>query len=120
MIVFSEDTYFDDHVEKLAEISTYLFSLKGMRVEEPEIKIIADAITDEMTALYYRDLPKKITNDKLVYCSTIMVHRAHLPGKYLQNGLIPLLICPTKTVASIILPSKYWAPELAQIWTEGY
>lgn len=115
-IVFSEDEYFDDNFEELFEIANSLFSLKGTNVEDSEIKKFVDVITDEMTALYNVQLPNKVTKNKAVFYTTIMVRRSHLPTKYLKLGWFPILTCPNKTKASIILPSRYWSNDLINEW----
>jgi hypothetical protein len=117
-IVFSEDTYFDENIDEMSEIANNLYILKDTAVEDLELKEFADVITDQMTALYNVQLPNSITNNKLVYYTTIMVKRSHLPNQYLKLGWFPILVCPEKTKASIILPCKYWSTKLIKMWQD--
>ena len=117
-VVFSEDIFFDEKVYDLYEIAHSMFELKDTSVDDPDLKIFSDAITDEMTTLFNLQLPIKITNNRVVYYSTIMVCRKHLPTKYLTSGWFPLLTNQNKTKASMILPSKYWPKQLIKKWIE--
>jgi ribonuclease HI len=117
-IIFSEDQYFDENQDELANIAAALYQLKGEETDDAELRQFAEVITNEMTALYNVKLPMKITNNKEVYYSTIMVHRKHLPLGYLKSTWLPILTYPLKTEASIILPSKYWVEGMREIWIE--
>lgn len=115
-IIFSEDPYFDDNPEMLEQLASELYELKESEVEDLELMQFSEVITDEMTAIYNTPLPLKMTNHKLVYYTSIMVHRKHLPTDYIKTGWFPVLTNPDKTKASIILPYKYWAPGMVNIW----
>lgn len=116
-IVFSSDHYYDDHVDELLIIGHAMFDLKGKTQDDPELKRFAKAITDEVSALFNVKLPEKLTNGRKVYYSTIIIHRKHLPVKYLKTRWFPVLIHPETTEACMILPSKYWAPNLVEYWS---
>lgn len=116
-IVFSSDRYYDDHVDELLTLGHAMFDLKGKTHDDPELERFAKAITDEVSALFNFKLPEKITDGRKVYYSTIVVHRKHLPTKYLKTGWFPVLVQPETTEACMILPSKYWAPNLVKSWS---
>jgi hypothetical protein len=46
-----------------------------------------------------------------------MVHRKHLPRRYLHTMLLPLIINPEETPAAMILPSEYWPVGLNELGT---
>lgn len=115
-IVFSEDNYFDEHINELSEVANSLYALKRRQIEDEKLKKFADDITDEMTVLYNVQVPKLITKNKSVYYTTIMVHRKHLPERYLKLIWFPVLVLPIRTKAAMILPSKYWPKQLKKMW----
>ncbi|MHC1682928.1 MAG: hypothetical protein AB6733_08270 [Clostridiaceae bacterium] len=107
-MVFSEDTYFEENPDKLGDIAHRIFEMKGISSEDEEIQKFSDILDDEVVTLFNAKVPEKITFGKKVYFTTFMVHRKHLPNGYIDFGSFPALICPEKTEASIILPSRYW------------
>ena len=115
-IIYSEDPYFDNNPEMLEQLASDLYELKKNEVEDRELMQLSEVITDEMTAIYNIPLPLKMTNQKLVYYTSIMVHRKHLPTDYIKTGWFPILTNPDKTKSSIILPYKYWTPGMVNIW----
>jgi hypothetical protein len=118
-IVCSPDPIFNSNIQDLVRIARELYDLKNQTIEHPEVldlKILADALTNEMEALFNVKIPDSIALDKLVYFTTIMVHRKHIPCGYLKASWFPVLIAPDKTPASMILPARYWSPYLLKIW----
>lgn len=115
-ILFSRDRYFDDHLEELLELGHNMFDLKGQTLDDPELKKFAEVITDEMTALLNVKLPKKITGNREVYYTTIMLHRKHMPLGYLKTGWFPVLVLPDRTEACMFLPERYWDREMLELW----
>ncbi len=111
-MIFTEDTFFEENPQKLGEIASNLFEIKGKATEDEELQKFSDILADEMVPVFNIDVPDKITYGKKVYFTTFMVIRKHLPVGYISNNTFPILACPEETEATIILPSKYWAPEL--------
>lgn len=112
VMLFSEDTFFEEQPEKLKSIASKLFRIKGVSCEDEEIQMFADILADEKVTLFNYEIPDKLTYGKKVFFTTFMVHREHLPNGYIDFDYFPALICPEKTEASIILPAKYWASEI--------
>ena len=120
VIVCSSDPIFHSDLGELAAIARELYELKDKKNEHPEmldLVIFAESITNEMDCPFNVEIPKYLTLNKLVYFTSIMVCRKHLPDGYLKSGWFPVLIAPDKTPAAMILPSKYWDPSLLQIWS---
>lgn len=110
-MVFSEDPYFEENPDKLGEIAYRLYGIKGSRCDDEELQRFSDILADEIVTLFNVEIPQKITYSRKVYFTSLMVHREHLPNRYIDFGCFPALIYPEKTEASIILPSRYWASE---------
>ena len=119
VIVCSPDPIFHSSLGELTRIARELYELKDKKIEHPEMLDLinfAEAITNEMDCLFNIEIPNCLTLNQLVYFTSIMVYRKHLPEGYLKQGWFPVLIAPDKTPAAMILPSRYWQPSLLQVW----
>ncbi len=114
--VYGLDPSFDRDPDELRRIAHELFALKGTTPADPALRQAADDITNEMARRYNMRLPDALTGGRDVYMTCIMVHRRHLPTGYLTQGLFPLVVAPGQTPATMILPSRYWGPELRFFW----
>lgn len=114
--LYSPDRHYDDKPEELGRIAQALFALKGTTPADPSLQKLAHDITDELERSYNLRVPDLLTGGREVYLTTIMVHRRHLPGGYLTQGLFPLIAHPASTRATMILPARYWGPELRYFW----
>jgi hypothetical protein len=118
-VVFSEDPWFDGEIEKLGEFASRLFELKGLPGLDPELRTVVEAITAETTVLFNVDCPTSQTFGKLVYYTTTVVVRRHLPTGSLTLGWFPYLALPDRTPASMILPYPFWPDGLREGWREA-
>jgi hypothetical protein len=118
-LLYSADRFYDDQVEELQGLAMGLFELKGTRQDDPELKRFANAITNEMARTMRLELPEAIAEGRRVYFTTTLIHPPHLPGGYLANGFFPLVICPEKTEAVMILPAKFWPKEFREVWASN-
>ncbi|MEN2776615.1 hypothetical protein [Acetivibrio clariflavus] len=115
-VIFSEDPYFEENYFELDKIVDYLIDIADGYSADSEFRNLTRILNEEMSAHFNILLPFSICNGRKVYFTTIMVHRKHLPSNYLKSGWFPLLVCPSKTKASIILPYRYWDRKLVQMW----
>jgi len=116
MAIYSPDAYFDDHLEDLLHLGTRLFALKGTQLQDPEEQRFAEIISNERERAMRLRVPDAMTDGHAVISTSIMVHRRHLPDGILVKRMVPLLIHPNTTPATIILPSRYWPPALLYAW----
>jgi hypothetical protein len=119
VLLYSPDTYFDDRVEVLRDLASELYDLKGTNAGDPELDRFVAAITDEMARVSRLMLPKSLCEGKEAYFATFLVQPSHLPLGYLAKGMLPLVICPERTEAVMILPAPYWPKELCDWWAMG-
>lgn len=115
-IICSPDTYFDDRVPLLQSLAQGLYQLKGTSPQDKELARFAHAITDERLRSLRLPLPRSICEGKEAHLMPCLVQPSHLPGQHLAAGFFPLVICPEKTDAVMILPSQYWPVELCVAW----
>ena len=119
VLIYSLDPIFDQYVCELGNIAEYLFSLKNKDLKHPEfseVKVLADAITNERDSLFNYKIPLALSQNKQVYYTTFMFERKHLPRRYVTYKYFPILAAPEKTPAAMVLPSKYWAQTLKAMW----
>lgn len=117
LLVYSSDTYFDARPQELRLIGQKIFSLKDTSPSDPELKNVAQLVSDEMGRSMGFKLPRVFSN-RDIRAATFMVFRKHIPNGVLSAGLFPLLIHPS-TEAVMIGPSEFWPIEMIIMWKEG-
>jgi hypothetical protein len=116
-VIYSPDAFFDSRVSVLQNIAQGLFELKGTRPPDKELRKFASAITNELARTMRLPLPPSISQQKEVYLTTCLIQPSHLPAGHLAAGYFPLVICPEKTDAVMILPAWYWPEEAQEAWS---
>ena len=116
-VIYSPDLWFDNNVPALRGLARGLFDLKGKNPADKELRSFARAITNELLRTMRLPLPRSLTDNREVYFTTCLVQPSHLPSGHLATGFFPLLICPDKTDAVMILPAEYWPEELCAAWS---
>ncbi|CAM2005986.1 hypothetical protein [Acanthopleuribacter pedis] len=53
-----------------------------------------------------------------VYCSSLLVHREHLPIGWLPFAWLPLLVLPHQPYIAAVLPYWYWPQPFQERWRE--
>lgn len=115
-ILYSLDSRVDQRPDVLTDAASMLFETKGRGVQDPEVRIFAEKLADEMVMDMKLAVPARLTRGVRCFYTCIMVHRKHLPDRKLSSGLFPILVNPEETEATMILPSKYWPSAFAESW----
>lgn len=115
-IIYSLDKRLDRDPDILEVAASLLYQLKGENTDSPELQIFADKLTDEMVTDLKLPIPLELTEGLECFYTCIMVHRSHLPNRILSMGLFPLVVYPTKTDATMILPCHYWPSFFVDLW----
>lgn len=68
--------------------------------------------------VFNKKLPSSMTGSHKVCFTTTMIQRQYLPDRKVQASWYPMLIHPTQTDASIVLPSRYWLPAIKEAWKD--
>ena len=93
-----------------------LVSLRGRRLNVPELEPIAQYLTDESLQVFGLDLPASFSAYPLKVAST-WFDRAQLPGGLLAQALIPVLVSDAHPGAVLPLPAACWPAILRQAWS---
>jgi hypothetical protein len=118
--VYSFDPIFDRHPEWLEPIATGLY-----RFHEGQVALDTDPcasvplapsvanLRHQLRTGYERPLaqplPLELSGGRRVFHTTLMLHRAHLPGGYLVGSRLPLLV--ERRVGdgvAMVLPGELW------------
>lgn len=114
--VYSPDPYFDGRVGALASIARDLFSRKGSVPADRRLRAVVGAITDEHDRVLRHELPREFCGGREVYFTTCLLQPGHLPGGRLAQSAFPLLVNHAETPAVLVLPARFWPPDLVGRW----
>lgn len=93
-IIYSLDSQFS-RGEELEELAS--------KVKESEI------FTNSLEKRIFNEkLPSSLVGDREVYMTTLILCRKHLPMRVLSRELLPVIVMPDETNASIVVPKYYW------------
>jgi len=115
-VIFSEDDYFDTHLEELGELAHRIYELKANPPSDPELVEIGDIVRSETAIAINHALPLGLTGGRGVYFTSAVVPRKVLPNRCITYTWFPYLVMPEKTEASMILPCSYWPHEFCMAW----
>ncbi|MFF9066045.1 hypothetical protein ACF09E_11870 [Streptomyces sp. NPDC014891] len=108
-VIYSPDTaVFDDSPGLLLDIAQELYRLKGTGQRAPELAAFSRMIASEMDREMQLEVPRQLAGSATVYCTDIIVARRHLPGRVLNEQVVPLFIAPERTAMTMMLPSRFW------------
>ncbi len=117
-VIYSPDTFFDDGVSSLLGLARGIFELKGTVPGDLHLKQFALAVSNETLRTMRLRVPPALSEGREVFFTTCLIHPPHLPGGWLADSHFPLVICPEKTDAVMVLPSAYWPDVLRSSWME--
>ena len=117
-IVYSLDSFVNEHPDILEEAANEIFSYNGEYENAPSnLRIPAEALTDEyIRALNtpFRYYSSEYQQEYDLYFTSITVFRKDLPKKRITGNLMPILASPDKCKSTFILPKEYWTESFAK------
>jgi hypothetical protein len=116
--IYSTDPFFDGRLALLSSMARGLFAQKGSTRANRELQVFVDAVTNEMARVLRREMPHTYTGGRPVYFATCFIQPAHLPYGYLNRPSFPVVVNPEETPAMMLLPSRFWPPELVSHWRD--
>jgi len=115
-VIFSLDPWYDTHPQELVQSAGELFELKGTDQNDPDAAAFARMLTNEMTRAMMLRAPKRFTNGRNVFHSSVMLARKHLPKGFLSGKLFPVWVDPAGTGALLLVPAAFWPASLTAVW----
>ncbi len=114
-VIYSPDAGIEDKLPLLTATAEKLYSFKNQRLQGEEEKRFSDLVTDEYKRAMKVPVPESLSEGLEVYFTTIMVHRKHLPDRFLAQNFFPLLVHP-EARSALIVPSRYWSEDILSAW----
>ena len=116
LVAWSEDPFFDNHVDELQRIAQACFALKRIDQTEPDGQQLSHAVTSEMERPLRTPVPPSMTGGREVFVSVLLVVRRHLPAGHLTESIMPVWLDPQATGFVILVPAGYWPTSLMEAW----
>ncbi len=110
-VVWSRDSHFEEHTDELALLAREVGELTNTSPADKNAEV-ARFVTEEMSRPQSVALPLTLSEQREVFLSALIVWRAHLPFGFLRGTLLPLLVMPGETRATLIVPGRFWGDAL--------
>jgi hypothetical protein len=99
---------------RLGDLSGKLFDLKG-KGDTPDEKAFGKQLAAETERFVRYPVPKSLAKGSPLFVSSLMIPRKHLPAGALTHSYFPILV-HADTQAILIVPARYWDPDLFNHW----
>lgn len=116
VVLFSTDKHYDGNLYELEELSDYLYDLTQCSEVPLNLKEITDMLIDVNVYFLNKKIPVEYTGGREVFITSIPVDISHIPYGYLRGSVLPIIINPKRTKATMILPKEYWSNEMLFQW----
>lgn len=112
-VLYSTDVRINRNPEILRKVGTWLFSYKNTDEAPEHVRRIVDCITDEKERLFNVkiEINLKDGSQAVLYFTTIMIFRKHLPGGMIKGSFLPVIASPNMFKTVMVLPKKYWTKD---------
>ena len=118
-LVFSPDPKKQVTPEFLGEVAERLVGLREKPSNAPELKQISDYLRAETVRAYGWAVPPRLSPKVDCCISTTVFLRKHLPGGYLTEAFMPIVISDQPPYYAMPLPARYWPPDFIEYWTQN-
>lgn len=117
-VVYSLDPRLPECHDELAAVASALFSLKHTLPADPDAASIAEHLSSEITRVFGKAVPESISPRLPCRMSSTLFLRKHLPepSRCLKRSLMPLIVHPKPPHFALVLPARYWPPDLIEWW----
>ncbi|MEQ8822218.1 MAG: hypothetical protein RLY93_18440 [Sumerlaeia bacterium] len=116
-VVTGLDPHYDGHILDLLDLAQVLVSLPSDDRGREDLRELGRRVSAKRRRGGRHALPEDLTDSRAVFFTDLLIHRASLPGGYLRDSWLPVLIDPThETRAIAVLPQAYWPAELIELW----
>jgi hypothetical protein len=112
-----EDKDIDSKLLSLARHIVGQDSSKDRTKDDEVVTQVLDLMQNDIArvfgAYYGCDFPDRHFNYFLTSC---MIFREHIAGGIFYNPILPVIACPEKSKAVMILPCSYWTENFTEYW----
>jgi hypothetical protein len=116
--VYGLDPELNGTWHRVLEISDALRATEGTEPPDRAHEQVARVLTKGAGPTVRVPVPPALTGGaRHVYLTSVIVVRDHLPDGCLRGrNILPLLVAPDRTPATMVLPSRYWPDWLLRQW----
>ena len=114
VVIYSTDQYFEQNPLALSKLARFLFESRN--TDNWAGKILNNEYEYESNL----QVPMEWTDGRVVYMTTVMIYRKHLPLGYLSDSLLPIIANPQSATAVFVVDVKYWTQPLIGNFVHGY
>jgi len=85
----------------------------------PDLRLLSDQLRSGFERPMHELLPPPVSDGFVIYHTSAMVIRSHLPNGYLAAGNFPVLVDldGPRPPRAVIVPHQLWPPSLMRAWT---
>lgn len=110
--IYSTDSYYDENPYELYYLAKKVYDYKNANILPAEIKEVSNYLTKSTNIEFNLKVPSTLTDGRDVFITSMMVQRNHIPLMKLQGKLYPILVNPSETITTTIVPKRYWPLEM--------
>ena len=103
----------------LQYLARMLFSLKGTTPADPELRPLANSLTNEVDRPYGIRVPEKLSPRAACMMSVTFICRKHLPNRRLSSSCLPFLVTEQAPFTAMPLPSRFWPDDFVERWLQA-
>lgn len=122
-VVYSFDPAYRRRPDALEPVGSRLFAFydsKGQPApKSPWLRRTRRQLMTGYERYFNERVPPELTSGRVVYDSTVMVWRDHLPTSRIVESRIPLKVLPGPAGVAVIPPVSHWPPGLAEVWKDA-
>jgi Zn-dependent protease with chaperone function len=100
----------------LVRLGTYLFSMREREPNDVDLKHVNKVMTGRADNTLKLQIPTIVTEGRTVYYTGQVIHPDTLVEGYLRDQLVPLIIAPEYTEATLIAPKQVWSEGFIERW----
>ena len=116
-LIYSRDAAVVRDPARLLRVAQRLANLKHVQPESPGLRRFAEILSDDRRRAMRWDVPESLTDGLSVYFTTVLVARAHVPGRTLVGDRVPVIV-RYDTPATLVVPSAVWPRSFRTRWEE--
>lgn len=114
IVTYCPEYHVHDNMTGIESAARTLYELRQKKVESKE-EIELQRLIYNNAQFTPRSLPKSISDDSRIRCSSVAVKRKHLTDRILRGNYIPILAHP-EIDAIAIVPEQFWPWEQKEYW----
>ena len=118
-VVYSFDPWFERRPDRMVDIGQRIFRYhqSELRPRRPWERRVYDGLKTGSERPLHEELPPSLSGGRIVYHSSTVLHRAHLPHGHLTGSVLPMLVQRHQAPRVCVpMPHALWPGELLQRW----